>query len=143
MKDKEQTYYVPICVERSVEKKRAADPRTGKDRPTIGAAYVHLLKIAMKRLQDWDFDCAVMTNLIEVDTNDGDNWQKVNIPVPEKLHAEIKAAAAYNERRLYDFAHCLFLEAEKEFDYSQIQSAKTQTQCGTTENTKAALSASR
>jgi len=108
---KEQTYYVPICVERSVEKKRAADPRTGIERPPLRAAYVHLLKIAMKRLQDWDFDCAVMTNLIEVDTNDGDNWQKVNIPVPEKLHAEVKAAAAYNERRLYDFAHCLFLEA--------------------------------
>jgi len=140
---KEQTYYVPICVERSVEKKRAADPRTGIERPPLRAAYVHLLKIAMKRLQDWDFDCAVMTNLIEVDTNDGDNWQKVNIPVPEKLHQAVKAAAAYNERRLYDFAHCLFLEAEKEFDYSQIQSAKTQTQCGTTENTKAALSASR
>ncbi len=30
---KEQTYYVPICVERSVEKKRAADPRTGIERP--------------------------------------------------------------------------------------------------------------
>lgn len=61
---KAQTYYVPNPVERSVEKKRAADPRTGAERPTIGAAYVHLLKIAMKRLQDWGFDCAVMTNLI-------------------------------------------------------------------------------
>ena len=140
---KEQTYYIPALVVGSVMEKRAKDPRMGKNKPPLRAAYVHLLKIAMKRLQDWDFDCAVMTNLIEVDTNDGDNWQKVNIPVPEKLHAEIKAAAAYNERRLYDFAHCLFLEAEKEFDYSQIQSAKTQTQCGTTENTKAALSASR
>jgi hypothetical protein len=138
---KNQTYYIPVTVERSVEKKRAADPRTGKERPPIGAAYVQLLKIAMKRLQDWDFDCAVMTNLIEVDTNDGDNWQKVNIPVPEKLHAQVKAAAAYNERGLYNFAHCLFLEAEKEFEYSQIKSEKIQ--CGTTESTKAALSESR
>lgn len=127
MKDKEQTYYIPALVVGSVMEKRAKDPRMGKNKPPLRAAYVHLLKIAMKRLQDWDFDCAVMTNLIEVDTNDGDNWQKVNIPVPEKLHAEIKAAAAYNERRLYDFAHCLFLEAEKEFEYSQIQTVHAQT----------------
>jgi hypothetical protein len=125
---KNQTYYIPTAVERSVEKKRAADPRTGKDRPPLRAAYVHLLKIGMERMQDWEFDCAVMTNLIEVDTKDGDNWQKVNIPVPEKLHQAVKAAAAYNERRLYDFAHCLFWEAEKEFDYSQIQSVKIETQ---------------
>ncbi len=124
---KEQTYYIPALVVGSVMEKRAKDPRMGKNKPPLRAAYVHLLKIAMKRLQDWDFDCAVMTNLIEVDTNDGDNWQKVNIPVPEKLHAEIKAAAAYNERRLYDFAHCLFLEAEKEFEYSQIQTVHAQT----------------
>ena len=123
---KEQTYYVPTAVERSVEKKRADDPRTGIERPPLRAAYVHLLKIAMNRLQDWDFDCAVITNLIEVDTKDGDNWQKVNIPVPEKLHQAVKAVAVYNERRLYDFAHCLFLEAEKEFSYDQIQSVTKQ-----------------
>jgi hypothetical protein len=124
---KEQTYYVPICVERSVEKKRAADPRTGKERPPLRAAYVHLLRAGLKRMEAFEFWAAVTSNHIRVDVNDKDYWQKTNLPVPAELHAQLKEVADFEERRLYDLCHAIFLEAEKEFSYDQIQTVTAQT----------------
>jgi len=119
---KEQTYYVPALVVGRVMEKRAKDPRMGNKKPPLRAAYVHLLKMGLHRMQDWDFWGAVTSNFIRVDVNDKDCWQKTNLPVPAELHAQLKEVADFEERRLYDLCHAIFLEAEKEFDYSQIQS---------------------
>ena len=124
---KEQTYYIPALVVGRVMEKRAKDPRMGKNKPPLRAAYVHLLRTGLKRMEAFEFWAAVTSNHIRVDVNDKDCWQKTNLPVPAELHAQLKEVADFEERRLYDFAHCLFLEAEKEFDYSQIQTAHAQT----------------
>lgn len=122
-----QTYYIPALVVGRVMEKRAKDPRMGKNKPPLRAAYVHLLRTGLERLNDWDFWCVVMSNIIRVDTNDKDCWQKTNLPVPAELHAQLKEVADFEDRRLYDFAHCLFLEAEKEFSYDQLETVHAQT----------------
>jgi hypothetical protein len=118
---KEQTYYVPALVVGSVMEKRAKDPRMGSKKPPLRAAYVHLLRTGLERMKAFEFWCAVTSNLIRVDVNDKDCWQKTNLPVPAELHAQLKEVADFEERRLYDLCHAIFLEAEKEFEYSAVE----------------------
>lgn len=123
---KDQTYYIPAIVVGRVMEKRAKDPRMGSKKPPLRAAYVHLLQSGLERMKEFDFWCAVTSNLIRVDVNDKDCWQKTNLPVPAELHAQLKEVAEFEERRLYDLCHAIFLEAEKEFSYDQIQSVTAQ-----------------
>lgn len=115
-------YYIPTLVVGAVAEKRAKDPRNGKRKPPLYAAYIHLLIVGLHRfLSEPEFETAVLSNWIHVDEKDRDYWQRVNLPIPEKLHTAVKTTAQAYDRRFYDFAHGLFLEAVKEFDYSQLK----------------------
>ncbi len=115
-------YYIPALVVGAVAEKRAKDPRTGKRKPPLRAAFIHLLEVGLHRfLSEPEFETAVLSNLIHVHEKDTDCWQRVNLPIPEEVHIAIKAASQAYDRRLYDFAHCLLIEAVKGFDYSQLK----------------------
>ena len=115
-------YYIPALVVGAVAEARAKDQRTGKRKPPLYAAYVHLLQTGLYAfLSDKETENAVLTNCIHVHEKDTDCWQRVNLPIPDEIHMAIKATAQAYDRRFYDFAHCLFLEAVRGFDYSILK----------------------
>jgi len=118
-------YYIPALVVGAVSEKRAKDPRTGIRKPPHRAAYIHLLQIGLLRfLSEPEFETSVLDTWVHVQPTNTDCWQRVNLPISDELHTAVKAAAEFAGRRLYDFAHCLFTEAVKRFDYSQIETQK-------------------
>lgn len=117
-----KAYYIPALVIGAVNESRAKDPRIGSRKPPLYAAYIHLLIVGLhKFLSDPETEIAVLSNFIRVYEKDTDCWQRVNLPIPEEIHTAIKATAQTYDRRLYDFAHCLFLESVRGFDYSQLE----------------------
>lgn len=117
-----KAYYIPALVIGAVHESRARDPRIGNRKPPLYAAYIHLLHSGLLRfLSDPDFETAVLSNWIRVQENDTDCWQRVRLPICDELHTAIKAGAESADRRLYDFAHCLLIEAVNGFDYSTLK----------------------
>lgn len=115
-------YYIPALVVGAVAEARAKDPRTGKRKPPLYAAYIHLLQAGLHAfLSDKEMETAVLSNWIHVHEKDTDCWQRVNLPISDELHTAIRATAQAYDRRLYDFAHGLLIEAVKGLDYSQIK----------------------
>lgn len=117
-----KAYFIPALVIGAVNESRAKDPRIGSRKPPLYAAYIHLLQTGLLRfLSDPDFETSVLSNWIRVDERDADCWQRVNLPIPDEIHSAIKAAAQTYDRRFYDLAHCLLIEAVKGFDYSTLK----------------------
>lgn len=117
-------YYIPVQVVGAVNEKHGADPRIGRKKPPKQAAYIHILETAYTRFcADLCFRAIVEDNAYRIDEKDATCWQRVNLPVSDRLHWNIKCAATALDLRLYDFVHQLFLLGVQGFDFSQLQTA--------------------
>ena len=129
---KRKDYFIPIHAIQCVERKRADDPRTGRNKPPLCAAYVEILRQGLERYKSVEsFRKFVQREIYRINEEQNSvSWKRVPLPVPDEIHNELKelawelsvpdASRKPIGMRLHDFANILFCSMPQELDYSKL-----------------------
>ena len=129
---KRKDYFIPLHAIQCVESKRADDPRTGRNKPPLCAAYVAILWQGLERYKaDKSFRAFVQREIYRInETQNTVSWKRFPLPVPDALHEELKQTAwslsvtddagKTIAMRLPDLANILFVSMPQELDYSKL-----------------------